>query len=207
MHARAMVRRMALRVAFATRFLLFLPPGVDHASYFRPHRFWIDTSLECARRDHTPQHSRGDQRGPFLTARALGMALGALHDAPKDRNSRLRTLPNGTPEGAPASPAARARQPASSCCCCAIRARLMRCTMPGTSGWGCTRGSPTRRRNCRAAWLGTPSTCSDFVTGNWLRSSSTHRAAPTPTACHPMTLARATPDRPGAGPRAWSPRT
>ncbi|MEA5389723.1 hypothetical protein VB738_00485 [Cyanobium gracile UHCC 0139] len=37
-------------------------------------------SLECVRRDHTYSLSSGDQRGPFLSARALGMALGALHD-------------------------------------------------------------------------------------------------------------------------------
>jgi PAP2 superfamily len=42
-------------------------------------RFWIDLSLECIRRDHTAES--GDQRGPFLTARALGMALAALNDA------------------------------------------------------------------------------------------------------------------------------
>jgi hypothetical protein len=42
-------------------------------------RFWIDLSLECIRRDHTA--APGDQRGPFLTARALGMALAALNDA------------------------------------------------------------------------------------------------------------------------------
>jgi membrane-associated phospholipid phosphatase len=43
-------------------------------------RFWIEASLESVRRDHTPELSPGDQRGPFLTARALGLALGALHD-------------------------------------------------------------------------------------------------------------------------------
>jgi vanadium chloroperoxidase len=43
-------------------------------------RVWIDLSLECIRRDHTPELSNGDQRGPFLSARALGMALAALHD-------------------------------------------------------------------------------------------------------------------------------
>lgn len=43
-------------------------------------RFWIDTCLECVRRDHTNSLASGDQRGPFLTARALGMALAALHD-------------------------------------------------------------------------------------------------------------------------------
>ena len=44
-------------------------------------RFWIDMTLECVRRDHTPNLSIGDQRGPFLTARAVGMALAALRDA------------------------------------------------------------------------------------------------------------------------------
>ena len=44
-------------------------------------RFWIDMALECVRRDHTPMLSPGDQKGPFLTARALGMALAALNDA------------------------------------------------------------------------------------------------------------------------------
>lgn len=44
-------------------------------------RFWIDMSMECVRRDHTPSLSAGDQKGPFLTARALGMALAALNDA------------------------------------------------------------------------------------------------------------------------------
>lgn len=75
-----------------------MPATSDHI------RFWIDTSLECVRRDHTPTYSRGDQRGPFLTARALGMALGALHDAPQIATSRLLSLPTGTPEGVPTSP-------------------------------------------------------------------------------------------------------
>jgi hypothetical protein len=46
-------------------------------------RFWVDLSVECIRRDHTRALSSdtGDQRGPFLTARALGMALAALNDA------------------------------------------------------------------------------------------------------------------------------
>lgn len=43
-------------------------------------RFWVDVALESVRRDHTPSFGPGDQRGPFLSARALGMALGALHD-------------------------------------------------------------------------------------------------------------------------------
>jgi vanadium chloroperoxidase len=44
-------------------------------------RFWIDMAMECVRRDHTPTLSMGDQKGPFLSARALGLALGALNDA------------------------------------------------------------------------------------------------------------------------------
>jgi len=45
-----------------------------------PFRFWINMAMECVRRDHTPAISAGDQRGPFLSARAQGMALAALHD-------------------------------------------------------------------------------------------------------------------------------
>ncbi|MEQ1816289.1 MAG: vanadium-dependent haloperoxidase [Nitrosomonas sp.] len=44
-------------------------------------RFWCDMSMECIRRDHTSALSPGDQRGPFLSARAIGMALAALNDA------------------------------------------------------------------------------------------------------------------------------
>ena len=42
------------------------------------HRFWIDQSLECVRRDHTDNLDKpGRQGGPFNSARALGMALAA----------------------------------------------------------------------------------------------------------------------------------
>lgn len=41
-------------------------------------RFWIDAALECNRRDHTPSFGPGDQRGPYFSARALGMATAAL---------------------------------------------------------------------------------------------------------------------------------
>lgn len=44
-------------------------------------RYWVEMALECVRRDHTSSISVGDQRGPFLTARAQGMALAALNDA------------------------------------------------------------------------------------------------------------------------------
>ena len=61
-------------------------------------RFWIDMSIECVRRDHTPCLSTGDQKGPFLTARALGMALAALNDANALASSRPSLL------GIPATP-------------------------------------------------------------------------------------------------------
>lgn len=41
-------------------------------------RYWVDTALECIRRAHGP--GAGDQKGPFLSARALGLAMAALHD-------------------------------------------------------------------------------------------------------------------------------
>ncbi len=44
-------------------------------------RFWVDAALECNRRDHTPSFGPGDQRGPFFSARALGMATAALQCA------------------------------------------------------------------------------------------------------------------------------
>jgi vanadium chloroperoxidase len=52
-------------------------------------RFWIDMALECVRRDHTMNLSPGDQKGPFLTARVLGMALGAMND--------VKAFASGTP--------------------------------------------------------------------------------------------------------------
>lgn len=55
-------------------------------------RFWIDMALECVRRDHTMRLSLGDQKGPFLTARALGMALGALYDVKASNNAGNPTL-------------------------------------------------------------------------------------------------------------------
>jgi hypothetical protein len=51
------------------------------------YRFWVDMTLECIRRDHTDsffpasRDRKGNQRGPFLTARALGLGLAALRDA------------------------------------------------------------------------------------------------------------------------------
>jgi vanadium chloroperoxidase len=60
-------------------------------------RFWIDTALECVRRDHTPAFGSGDQRGPFFTARALGMALGALHDGHALASAKLLSFPAPVP--------------------------------------------------------------------------------------------------------------
>lgn len=55
-------------------------------------RFWIDMALECVRRDHTVTLTPGDQKGPFLTARALGMALAALNDANAHASGRSTLL-------------------------------------------------------------------------------------------------------------------
>jgi hypothetical protein len=55
-------------------------------------RYWVDMAMECVRRDHTPALSGGDQRGPFLTARALGMAVAALNDAHAHATGRPRLL-------------------------------------------------------------------------------------------------------------------
>lgn len=55
-------------------------------------RYWVDMAMECVRRDHTPALSIGDQKGPFLTARAVGMALAALNDAHAHASSRPRLL-------------------------------------------------------------------------------------------------------------------
>lgn len=62
-------------------------------------RFWVDMALECVRRDHTPALSTGDQRGPFLTSRALGMALAALRDAYAIATGVPKLLTVATPAG------------------------------------------------------------------------------------------------------------
>lgn len=58
------------------------------------HRFWIDVSLESVQRDHTGpvEKDAKTQRGPFRTARALGMALAApneVHALAEGRTSLL----------------------------------------------------------------------------------------------------------------------
>lgn len=62
-------------------------------------RFWCDMSLECVRRDHTKTYSPGDQTGPFRSARALGMALAALHDAHALGSGRNPLLKVSAPPG------------------------------------------------------------------------------------------------------------
>ncbi|MDH2406856.1 vanadium-dependent haloperoxidase [Bradyrhizobium sp. SSUT18] len=62
-------------------------------------RYWVDMAIECVRRDHTQALSPGDQKGPFLTARALGMALAALNDAHAHASSRPRLLNVAAPPG------------------------------------------------------------------------------------------------------------
>ena len=53
-------------------------------------RFWVEMALECVRRDHTSTISVGDQRGPFLTARALGPRL--------IQSQNARAVARATPE-------------------------------------------------------------------------------------------------------------
>ncbi len=69
--------------------------------------FWINQALEANRRDHTSSivADRGDQRGPFLSARALGLVMMAMHDAfeagrqtPEPWKPEL--MPQGTPPDA-----------------------------------------------------------------------------------------------------------
>ncbi len=64
-------------------------------------RYWVDMAIECIRRDHTQVLSIGDQKGPFLSARALGMALAALNDAHAHASGRSRLLNIGPPPGLP----------------------------------------------------------------------------------------------------------
>ncbi len=61
-------------------------------------RFWVDLSLECIRRDHTAP-GPGDQKGPFLTSRALGMALAALNDAHAYASGRAPLLKVAAADG------------------------------------------------------------------------------------------------------------
>jgi vanadium chloroperoxidase len=75
-------------------------------------RYWTDATLECNRRDHTiPNHS---QRGPFRSARALGMAMIAMHDAwfavaggEPAYHATVANRPGATPDGAAAAAAAK----------------------------------------------------------------------------------------------------
>jgi hypothetical protein len=86
-------------------------------------RFWCDMSLECVRRDHTPSLSTGDQRGPFLTARALGMALAALHDAHAIASARPGLLSIPAPAALVAVGPAGADMAAAAACSQVLRLR------------------------------------------------------------------------------------
>ena len=55
-------------------------------------RFWCDMSMECIRRDHTTALSSVDQKGLFLIARAVDMALAALNDAAAHASGRSALL-------------------------------------------------------------------------------------------------------------------
>lgn len=74
-------------------------------------RYWVDATLESNRRDHTI--AANSQRGPFRSARALGMALIAMHDAwfcvaggEDPYHAAIAPTPGATPEGAAAIAAA-----------------------------------------------------------------------------------------------------
>jgi vanadium chloroperoxidase len=86
-------------------------------------RFWCDMSMECVRRDHTPALSTGDQRGPFLTARAMGMALAALHDAHAIATGRPGLLAIPAPPALAAVGVDRADVAAAAACAQVLRLR------------------------------------------------------------------------------------
>lgn len=86
-------------------------------------RFWCDMSMECVRRDHTPDLSAGDQRGPFLTARALGMALAALHDGHAIAEGGAGLLQIVPPPGLAAAGAALAPLAGAAACAQVLRLR------------------------------------------------------------------------------------
>lgn len=98
-------------------------------------RFWVDMALECIRRDHTSSISIGDQRGPFLTARALGMALAALHDA----KVIAEAMPAAVIVAGPAAPAGLAGADptiaAAAACCQTLLLRYPRQTALLNAAW------------------------------------------------------------------------
>ena len=78
-------------------------------------RFWANVVVECNRRDHTNTLSQGNQRGPFRSARALGMAMAALHDAFAIASGRAPLI-----AGLPASPAMPNAELAAAAACRAV---------------------------------------------------------------------------------------
>ncbi len=85
-------------------------------------RFWINLSLECIRRDHTIDPP-GDQRGPFLTARALGMALAALNDAHAYASGRAPLLEVQATPGLTGLSGTRIRVASAAACAQVLRLR------------------------------------------------------------------------------------
>jgi vanadium chloroperoxidase len=85
-------------------------------------RYWIDAIIEANRRDHTNAivGPGGDQRGPFRSARALAIAMMAMHDA------HARVTGIGTPyrpgNPAPIPPGADADAAAAAAAMMALRA-------------------------------------------------------------------------------------
>ncbi len=80
-------------------------------------------SLECIRRDHTPDLSAGDQRGPFLSARALGMALAALHDGYQVASGGAGLLNVAVPAALPMAGASWAEMAGAAACAQVLRLR------------------------------------------------------------------------------------
>lgn len=86
-------------------------------------RFWCDMANECVRRDHTPSLSSGDQRGPFLTSRALGMAMAVLHDAYAHATGGLALLNISAPAALVGTGAANAELACAAACEQVLRLR------------------------------------------------------------------------------------
>ena len=80
-------------------------------------------SMECVRRDHTMSVSSGDQKGPFLTARAMGMALAALNDANALAAGRSSLLGIVAPPALVAAGAANAELAGAAACAEVLRLR------------------------------------------------------------------------------------
>ncbi len=79
--------------------------------------------MECIRRDHTEILSSGDQAGPFLSARAVGMALAALNDAKAHASGRSALLNITAPAKLTAIGAANSNVAGAAACAEVLRLR------------------------------------------------------------------------------------